>query len=99
MDRRRADAFRLVDGGDGIRLVFDEACDIGPAINLINASMSVTVDGSAGTFGRHNLPEGLVDFTIMNLLEISPNINSGQTVIVSYTDLTARRRHRRRPPG
>ena len=74
------------DGGDEIALVFDELIDFSAALNLPVARFSVTVDGSAATFSQFQTPQGLVDFTQVNLDEFDPNIRSGQTVIVTYTD-------------
>ena len=73
-------------GGDEIALVFDELMEFNAAVNLPVARFSVTVDGSAATFGQFRTPQGFVDFTQVNLDEFNPDIRGGQTVIVTYTD-------------
>ena len=74
------------DGGDEIALVFDELMEFNAARNLPHARFSVTVDGSAATFSQYQTTPALADFTQFNLDELVPDIRSGQTVIVTYTD-------------
>ena len=79
----------VVDGGDEIALVFDELIDFSGVVGMPLTRFSVTVDGSPTSFTEFGLSQGTDDFTQFNLDELDPNIRSGQTVIVSYTDPTA----------
>ena len=76
----------VVDGGDEIALVFDELIEILAAASLPSARFSVTVDGSPATFTQYGLQQGLSNHEQINLDEIDPDIRSGQTVIITYTD-------------
>ena len=79
----------VADGGDEIALVFDELIDFSGVVGMPLTRFSVTVDGSPTSFTEFGLSQGTDDFTQFNLDELDPNITSGQTVIVSYTDPTA----------
>ena len=72
-----------------IELVFDEAYDLIGAASLTVAAFSVTADGNSVTIGGFFLVrETNGTYKRYRLTELSPAINYGQTVVVSYFDPT-----------
>lgn len=69
--------------GDQITLEFDQSIDTTVPLSLLQDAVSVTADG-----GRVDFIGSLVISTTLGLLELSPVITRGQTVVVSYTDPT-----------
>ena len=75
--------------GATIELVFDEAYDLIGAASLTVAAFSVTADGNSVTIGNISVVrETNGTYKRYRLTELSPAINYGQTVVVSYFDPT-----------
>ena len=82
----------VLEDGTTIELVFDEVIDHSHAPGLINTPYSVTADGSTVTIGEVGIvpDEGIITavYRTIQLKELSPAIEYGQDVIVTYTDPT-----------
>ena len=89
--------------GTVITLVFDEPFNLLDLPGAASHPFSVTADGSTVTVGEHVIlpDEGITPrvYRTIQLKELSSAITYGQTVIVSYTDPTHRRRCLWRHPG
>ena len=77
------------ENGVTIELVFDEAYSLVSVAILSVAAFSVTADGNSVTIGNNQVViESDGTYKRLRLIELSPAIEYGQTVVVSYSDPT-----------